>query len=87
MQLHIPDKLLKKYPQYTRNELRMIVKVFLNQKSYKLKTGKIVDFTMPYIGRIKSHGLKKNKGALAADRKKKKKKYAKSLMTKEKLLF
>ena len=87
MQLQIPDTLLKKYPNLSKNELRSIIAMVLRYKSYKLKTSILVDFKVPHLGRIKTHGNKKNKKYLIADRKKKKKNYDQMLLTKEKLLF
>lgn len=87
MQLEISDKLLKKHPYLTKNEIRTIIKTIWNHKSIKLKSGHVVNFTMPHFGNIKSHGNKKKKKYLALDRRHKRKQYLKKSMTKEKLLF
>lgn len=90
MLLRIPEKLLQLHPDLTKNEIRIIIRTILNSKSAKLKSSHIVDFTMPLIGRFKTHGLKKvkrRKADQARDRKKKRIKYNKLLMTKEKLLW
>jgi hypothetical protein len=78
------------HPGYTKQELRAIIRVVLNHKTSKLKSSHIVNFTVPYLGRIKSHGNKKVKRYrkyLVKDRRKKKALYTKSLFTKEKLLW
>ena len=56
----------------------------------KLRTSHIISFIVPKLGKFKSHGNKKVKRYrrdLVKDRKKKKLKYEKKLMTKEKLLW
>lgn len=87
MQLEISNELLKKHPYLTKNEIRTIIKTVWNHKSTKLKSGHIIDFTIPHFGRIKSHGNKKKKKYLALDRRHKRRQYVKKLMSKEKLLF
>lgn len=72
--LKIPSEMLIKFPQLTIREIRAIVMVILSQKSQILRQSNIVDFKLPGIGRIKSHGNKKrrrNKQIMAKDRKRK----------------
>lgn len=88
--LKIPPKLLLLFPTMTENELRTIIKAVLNRKSMKLRTSHIVSFNVPNLGKFKSHGNKKVKRYrkdLLKDRKKKRIKYDKLLMTKQKLLW
>lgn len=88
--LKIPPKLLLLHPKFTENELRTIIKTILKSKSMKLRTSHIINFTVPYLGRFKSHGNKKVKRYrrdLTKDRKKKKLLYEQKLNTKEKLLW
>ncbi len=87
MQLHLSDTLMAKYPMYSKNEVRSVLKPILNYKSAKLKTAHIVNFTIPHLGRCKSHGNKKKNKYLLLDKKKKRKKYLEKSMSKEKLLF
>jgi len=87
MQLFISEAMLKSHPGRSKNELRAIVKVIWNCKSAKLKTGRIIDFTIPHFGRIKSHGNKKKKKYRVHDKKKKRKQRLLKSMTKENLLF
>ena len=89
-QLHISDKVMALNPEFTKKELRSIIRIVLNHKTSKLKSSHIVNFVIPHLGRIKSHGNKKVKRYrryLVKDRRKKKKKYNESLFTKEKLLW
>lgn len=87
MQIYIPDSLLAKYPEFTRNELRMIVRTILRYKNGKLRTDNVVNFTIPYLGKVKSHGNKKPKKYLAVDRRKKRRKQHRLELTPKKLLF
>jgi len=87
MQLEISEALLKKHPYLPKREIRMIIKAVWNHKSVKLKSGHIVNFTIPYFGKIKSHGNKKKNKYLALDRRHKRRQYLKKSMSKEKLLF
>lgn len=87
MQLTISEAMLKAHPKLTKNEIRAIVKVIWNCKSAKLKTGRVVDFTIPHFGRCKSHGnKKKNKYRIQDKKKKRKQRFLKSL-EKNVLLF
>ena len=88
--LQIPTKLLLLNPDLNEKELRCIIRVILNSKSMKLRTSHILNFTVPHLGRFKTHGgkkVKRYKKDLVKDRKKKKNKYDKLLMTKERLLW
>jgi hypothetical protein len=72
--LKIPPELLVLNPNLNIREIRAIIMVILNQKSNILRQSNIVDFKIPGIGRIKSHGNKKKKGIeqlLAKDRRRK----------------
>jgi len=73
--LKIPPELLISNPNLTIREIRAIIMVILNQRANILRQSNIVDFKIPGIGRIKSHGNKKKKGvpqAMAKDRRRKK---------------
>jgi hypothetical protein len=73
--LKIPPELLILNPTLSLKEIRAIIMVILGQKSQILRQSNVVDFKLPKIGRIKSHGNKKKKGikqVLAKDRKRKK---------------
>lgn len=88
--IKIPGKLLLLNPSFTEKELRLIIYSILKAKTKKLLSSHIVDFKIPALGRFKSHGGKKVKRYqkyLRKDRKKKKLKYEKILMSKEKLLW
>lgn len=72
--LKIPSELLIANPNLTLREIRAIIMIILNQKANILRQSNIVDFKIPGIGRIKSHGNKKKKGiskAMAKDRRRK----------------
>jgi len=87
MQLTISEAMIKAHPKLSKNEIRAIVKVIWNCKSSKLKTGRVVDFTIPHFGRVKSHGnKKKNKYRIHDKKKKRKQRFMKSL-EKNNLLF
>lgn len=78
MHLKVPPKLLLLNPNWNEKELRAVIRVILKSKSMKLRTAQIVDFTVPYLGRFKSHGnkkLKRDKLYREKDRIKKRKKY------------
>lgn len=72
--LKIPTQLLILNPTLNLREIRTIIMVILHQRSNILRQSNVVDFKMPGIGRIKSHGNRKKKGikqAMAKDRKRK----------------
>jgi type III secretory pathway component EscR len=86
----IPYSLRVKHPNLSLREIRLIVRTFLKAKTYKVKDSHIIDFTIPYIGRVKSHGNKKVKRyrkTLIKDRRRKKKEYRKKILTPENVLF
>lgn len=77
-------------PDLSYKEIQTIIRTVINHKTSKLKASHIVNFYIPHIGRVKSHGNKKvrrYRPYLAKDKKKKKKVYQKLLLTKEKLLW
>ncbi len=65
----------------------MLLRPIWNTKSNKLKRGHIVNFTIPHLGRCKSHGNKKKKDYKAKDARIKRKLYQEKQLTREKLLF
>lgn len=87
MQIELSKALLEKYPNLKRSEMRLLLREVLNRKSRKLKKSDLVDFSIPYIGRIRSHGNRKKKSYLKKDRKIKKRVYREKMMSKENLLF
>lgn len=87
--LPIPKELLTLNPNLSLNEIRAVIKIILHSKSNILRQSSVVDFKIPSIGRIKSHGNKKrkNKHLLAKDRKRKREQKRKQDLTINKLLF
>ncbi len=87
---NIPYQLRKAHPDLSADEIKFIVNAILKAKTYKLRTAHIVDFTIPYLGRIKTYGHKKvrhYKKRLISDKLAKRKKRVEELFTIEKLLF
>jgi hypothetical protein len=85
-----PQKLLDKHPDLTKNEIRAIAKIILNSRANRLRMAYIVDITIPYLGRFKSHGnktVRRRKKTLASDRKRKREKQLIKQTSKEYLLW
>jgi hypothetical protein len=88
--LKIPPELLILNPTLTLREIRAIIMVILSQKSQILRQSNVVDFKIPGIGRIKSHGNRKKKGIskrMAKDRRRKKLQKREKDLQPHKLLF
>jgi hypothetical protein len=77
-------------PGWTKAQIRAVIRIILNHKTSKLKSSHIVNFTIPHLGKVKSHGnkkVKRYKPTLIADKKKKKQAYRKKLLSKNYLLW
>lgn len=90
MPYKIPQKLLDKHPNLTKKEIKIIAGMILTNRADKLRRAYIVDFYVTYIGRFRTHGLKKvrryNKNKLK-DKKRKRVKQIEKQFKKENLLW
>lgn len=57
----IPQKLSNKHPDLTKKEIKMIVSMILSSRADKIRRGYILDFTVTYLGRFRTHKSKKVK--------------------------
>ena len=89
--INIPTVLSYKYRnELSISELRTIIKTVLNSRRSKLIKAHVFSITLPHMGVIKSHGLKKRKGyskLKTRDRKRKIRQQREQELTKENLLF
>ncbi len=71
--LFIPPELLPLNPNLQIKEIRAVIQTILHCRANILRNSSVVDFKIPGIGRIKSHGNKKKNlsHVLLKDRKRK----------------
>lgn len=86
----IPQKLLDKHPDLTKNEIKLIARTIIIGRADKIRNAYIVNFTVLGMGKFRSHARKKNrrwKKGLTKDRKRKRELTIKKQMSRESLLF
>lgn len=54
----LPQELLDKHPDLTEKEIRAIVAEVWKRYGFKVRNGYILDFKIPKLGRVKTHGNK-----------------------------
>jgi len=86
----LPDKLLDKYPRHTSKELRIIPQQILRSRGLKIARGYILYFTVPRLGKFRTHASKvtrRKSGTQKEDRRRKKELTIKKQNTREALLW
>lgn len=85
-----PQELLDKHPDLTKNEIKAIARLVLSSRANRVSRAYIVDFKIPNLGRFKSHGnksVRRKKGVLRADKKRKRELQRRKELTKDYLLW
>lgn len=87
---YIPQELLDKHPQFTRDEIRSMLNVVWKSIHNIMRQSDVFEIRIKGIGTVKSHGNKKLKyikKIKKRDVKRKREKYRKDSFRDDKLLF
>lgn len=54
------DSILTKNPKFTKEEIEMVLSYYLKHIAIKIAKSSVIDLNIPKLGRIKTHGNKKD---------------------------